>query len=1724
MSSGPNQDWRGGRERRGRDPKAEAPQPSWKRSRVRAAAGPPGVRPRRRILLPIMLLGILVACAVILYQINRPVDVHLISLNLLEGSAHFDPAVLPAFPEPESPDPARWKNVRHFPFASLKISEGGEEAAEKAATAGADVVVVYLQSSILPGPSGSFLCLIKNSTPDLVDNSEYEELSRLRERLRQFADTHRDQPLLLLIDQPPQADLSRAGAVQPAVLDELSKWSGTGPDQVPGLVTIVSSSAGEISHAVGVGGAGRTVFGHFVAAGLSNLADQDKDGMLHLLEFHDFLTTEVDQWVRTHRDEAGQHVKMFPAADEVRANQQKLNFLVMKDMPIISAPAISGQANLSTVETIGELWSLRDSLRQQRGELWSPLAWQRATESLRRAEHACLTGNHAAADRALKNARESLKFVSEATNAVFVNTAGFHQQRGLPESWFQTLPSQSRMTGVWPPNADPNAKPSPPAPPSPVITGEEVLAEHIRRFPFQQMRVEPPQQARVDEVLKRRTLAETAAAELLGCADLVRRTMLKAERSALIAEDTLFVRPTTDATAPVPAESAILSDSETTVLLQALREFGPAYQTGVTSHAAALDLAPTLALWAGTTQVGSNPQSDAAWVELLMQAPADSEPTQALVEQLADRAGLLAAVTADDHTGMAVHLKSAAFRLVLVTRRLQSLLTVVEPETGFTPARMAEVNQQLTQATAAADAAIADVRRLLSESGAAAVATFPSTRIERIRRYQFLHSLLTVTGLDAKNRAAILSHLVKLDEKLNENDAADASAGVGNKQTVAAASSGDGKSDTGSADTAKRSAGETAGKTTDSGISSQQRMLWILQGLNLLPGSPATHPARESWKAASTLTSSEVSPHESLAGFGTAVRNLWRQNRRSIESAVKSNAPDALATVRHADLQSRMSSAFDAEKLLTVVNQLSVQKKLRQLELLEYSLLHVDRLLESQWVEFTDAEKWTANGWYARSAKPWMRVAELSEKNARFGAAGTSAVHGPAIQSRYTVFDASESLRLVPVPSKSVVALTDDNVERSALTARIESVGISNQNGIGALCILPEQPSGESVLRTENNGAPVRLPPVAGDIDLTITRVVAPVPAPCEPLQLRSSVFYRGRRWTSETTIAVNACAEPEFIVELRPRPETAALTVTGADSRPIVFVLDWSGSMNDPLNAGQPTLRRDAALDALLSLIEDPYLTANAKAILKVFGHRRNQTLDKGVYGAESNQSYIANFGPIPADIPPLQDIESVMPLQILDKNGKSHFKDILEKLRKSGPFGITPLASAIIEALEVDLVNKAGIVIAVTDGQALDIGPRKDGKPDAGNDQRKKRLKELLESNPETKVVIVAFGFKPGDPERAALDQVFSTECGITVIDAADKEQLKAQIFASLDPRQYAVSSAARGLNATADLDRAMNALPPATDYRIEFGGIATDVDIGPVTLERGDALTLTPNWNDGNFRFDRTRFTELRADAAAPAAESDTSSGVPTMLRATQAPRFADRPPRDGERMSAVEISLGLDHERRDLPVRQPAEIRFSFSPRGGTFLPRRITQSFTSEWGTPGWNFEIDEWPSQYEVVVAAQWKMQPTTPEIIQRVGDLKAADQSANAIRLGGSDSRLPLVLCRVLLKDGTLQVRLDDDPTVTYSEGNRVTDIRVQIGNVDLLDQKSGFRHDEVPVTIRRTPARAATGGGSIVYEFHGSFTEEQIADRKLSLTSGAAMSDGAWALKEPLLLRGRR
>jgi len=247
--------------------------------------------------------------------------------------------------------------------------------------------------------------------------------------------------------------------------------------------------------------------------------------------------------------------------------------------------------------------------------------------------------------------------------------------------------------------------------------------------------------------------------------------------------------------------------------------------------------------------------------------------------------------------------------------------------------------------------------------------------------------------------------------------------------------------------------------------------------------------------------------------------------------------------------------------------------------------------------------------------------------------------------------------------------------------------------------------------------------------------------------------MFRGNEFTSPF-------ARPGLggvIIDFEPqRPTTAQVTLFG--DRPqqpsVMFVLDCSSSMSAELPVelidANRLPRLDVAKGALNSLLEQLAVRGDTRVGVKFFGHR------VGWARGETNRMLTQNdyAGPIPDDLNPSADVETVLPLGRFDTVEAGL---VSVRLKSVKPWGQSPLYLSLIESLrdfDSDRDHTDKSIVCITDGGNYQFSPAGDAGAPA-----QQTVADVLAAWETKRVPIYILGVGMGSGDDAAAQREFTT-----------------------------------------------------------------------------------------------------------------------------------------------------------------------------------------------------------------------------------------------------------------------------------------------------------------------------------------------------------------------------
>jgi hypothetical protein len=1675
MTSGDQQDWRGGRAPRN-SPRSEKAVPSWKQSRstgsTTAALGSRSWKVRVKIFLSCSFLLTLVVLAILALNRTKQLETHFVLLNLREASAHFDTAA--GFEMPGDEKDTYQQKVTRSTSDSL-ILEPSSDNESKSKLDRADVVVVYLQTTFIPAPDGTFRCLLRNSTPNL-DSNQYANLNDLKTQIA----AKREKNWLLLVDRIPVGPEWRTGFLQSNLEKEFEAWV----KDIPELVVVLSSSDSADSEPGTAGTGGRSIFSHFASLGLSQAANTYSNsnsrwrtffyGPLDYLttsEFYNYVRDKTNSLVRQYRNPAGQFVRVFPP-------ENARNFPILRETFETDSRETGdalGTPDQALVQECRDLWTTRAQLSSTGAAVWSPISWRAATDELKQAEREVLQGSNDAATNSIKDSKKFFDRVKQELNPVHTQDGDFEPKRGFFRQQFASLPSASRVPEMF----AGLSKDSDAADEAELI--EDVIGSHLIQFSeHSDVNLSEPE---IEAVKNLRAKAEKSIAQLFNCSYSIRKTVRATERRVLLAEDRRFTNMKPDA-----AEEKSIDE-----MLDTISAYARAHDAAETTLRNALDCIPELAFWSAQYDCEDSEEDKVEWhdeLQLRAEAPGTNREVHEIdeLEHKAKLGGAQSGKATDRALESARKLRKEVFLLCASAKGLKNSLDISEPETGFDAVALLEANSKLIAWNERAATSLRKTHEAVEEFSRNAIQATPEERIQQVRSYQILRSALDLTCVDTTTHNDVLEELLRWDDKwLHQPSEASPS----------------------SASTMEP--GRAAWRPA-----ADLEALWLLQVLNLMPGSETQVNEIQGMLPG---LASDGDRGKSLGNIGEAVRRLRIENSRKVAEAVELNSDRAFRELRDADLRVRLYSGFDA----TEKSEKNPTARLQQLAKLDYCNMQAERLLTGLWIKPDEQNVMPVQekAWFARAAKQWFQQAK--EAISSVESSGANSLVGTAVYAEYqTLEDRLNSLDTLKLEVTSVssagrvkgqqdspgsldlfknnsqqhpIDLGDELEPTRELNIEVSQSlpdWLTQQNAIiGEASVRIRLPAKDSVsdkIEISNNAAPVSVEHHNATVKLGLKRLSDPVNSKDhKPFKLQPEVFFRGWSWRSEQ-LFVSTQAPQQFVTTLEPRPDTASITVSGADPRPVVLILDFSYSMFENklrLQDGKELRRYEEALTTLNKLIQGQLLDGSY-VILRVFGHRWNSEKFNKEYfekfGRQMNQNDLKN-----------DDVGIEFKDRITaDGNEKQKFLTVLKNLDYSKPFGATPLLTALGQAFaDLKGLKRDGLVIAITDGAATE-----------GNlDLARAKLQTAIKNDTGSLVRIIAFDMKADD--KAALKNQFeSFGDRIGFFDTSESNTLLNNLNNLLNPRPFTAAWANETAIDTAPLGESISIsnVSSYNDYSISFGDFA----LKGLALKRGDAIELGLDLT--NRRFNKVVHQNWKFKYPEP------DNAGNWIVKSINGARKTPLPNNEG--LASVKLHLMLDQNNKPV-VPQPAEVEFRVSSADDLLeRPENMSQKYVPSHGSPAWEISIEKWPTDNSFLVNADWKMERTVPDRLEDWVNLKDINSTGAAIRLDKESNGLPACKVWTTLIGTQLQVRIDPVDGLREDEKNKSEDIRIEVGQTNTEEQASTFHPWELRTEVKRTER------GTMIYTFTLDESEVQnLIQAKVAFTSSAARRKDAIQVRDFLI-----
>ena len=896
---------------------------------------------------------------------------------------------------------------------------------------------------------------------------------------------------------------------------------------------------------------------------------------------------------------------------------------------------------------------------------------------------------------------------------------------------------------------------------------------------------------------------------------------------------------------------------------------------------------------------------------------------------------------------------------------------------------------------------------------------------------------------------------------------------------------------------------------------------WMIQSYSLvqIEGNVSDEVSRWSDAATDRYSPALQIPHAHKIAIDLA--DNWTTAKKQIETAFRDNNKDKYtdyyAILRRADLAARALPPRMAKELLMSFpggNTPTIQ--LEQTELLKRLILLAKRSAEDFWASSTTEQK---EDWYRLSSQTFEQAAR--EMSSKFPNATWASHDVKANQERLKELASS---KVIPVLEKG-----GNEVSFGFATQVKKPINIQTQGS---------PPVGTAAMQIKQREQKVEVEPkVIIDVVPKVRRVrVDPKPESVQHVDLlfqlpRNSakdqpqlsmdvgITYRGHRWTcADPLVAIIPEHKGMKLVWSSSTDTAGSICLRGSSRRKVLFVLDCSESMNDPIvveDAGsdKTLLKFDVAKKTLRDVFNRPDLNGD-RIGLETFG----RTQKPGII---------------------VDDIQYDIPIAIMDNSHRDGLKQALDRI--ATPVGkytrcLTAISSG-LQKLNSTVDREPGLLVVITDGATSDgdlmfkdiikktsdpAGKSKMTSDPAGlteNYIAENMTKRLLK-NPESqwpnlqsiyrncahKVIVIKYAIPEGgedddifsmkrmkDFETKALDPNFLDKRPFRIENAPTGEKLLEVILESLKPREYSVVGVG-GEPITCDLGKAAENLSPG-DYRVVF-----DHHTYNVSLQPGQKLEIDTEWENGQYLFRRKKETshgDKRVAAAlnAVALNSDNpADGSPTLAAIKQIELTLS-----GE----VKLIAILEHPYDDLAVTPPQEVLFSVMA-GGNPVESDITITPAVDYQSPAYNIQISQWPPQKSASLQVAWKMKKTMPTEVMSYSELNPKLKTEKV--LGKRTWNLQAYPQR---QDSSVVLEMEPVPTTQAPEENADFHLTPSMIRVELGTKlPNGFVADAAQA---RTVEVFKSGRIKAYFTLSAGISDADLAEKSIAITIPEDLLQGA-------------
>ena len=429
-------------------------------------------------------------------------------------------------------------------------------------------------------------------------------------------------------------------------------------------------------------------------------------------------------------------------------------------------------------------------------------------------------------------------------------------------------------------------------------------------------------------------------------------------------------------------------------------------------------------------------------------------------------------------------------------------------------------------------------------------------------------------------------------------------------------------------------------------------------------------------------------PLDAILGLQTTTGSAWENPLRQFLDQVHSELAEQALVSTLAERRRICSSAARrtraAAPIWFPVPNRDAITALRDLDLQALLMWHAERAMADFWGPAGGRQ-----AFYDVAASDYCEsVAELDQRTRGAGENSVDLVEVQAMTSRIAA-----SRRFLPEWIKASAEATIQLAPEDRFQTRLSVDSSAGQDFVaphGTAAVVVRSESKRIELDVAPSDA-MELPAVNSEFTITL-----PADLTDAGSSLNAQLIFRGHEFGG--SLDVDQLGGVKVDVVAGPY-RGSDVTLNGPwDNLSVLFVLDCSASMGEPLEAGseQAQSRLEVAKSAIQEMLFNLGLRRNVRVGLRAFGHRLGWSVDEPVQPL-TRPDFVGNLDP---SLTPSQDVESILPL---DDFALPMAQEVVPIISELQPWGQSPLYLSLMQSLNEFSAgdeNADRHVIVITDG----------------------------------------------------------------------------------------------------------------------------------------------------------------------------------------------------------------------------------------------------------------------------------------------------------------------------------------------------------------------------------------------------------------------------------------